>query len=115
MEVDERWSAGRLRVAVGHRDDRLEPRDVPEIGGKVREEILHRRADVAEDRREAIPGKQVESGVVNGRCAFPIHGIDVLHVGGCHRWISIGSEAGAAKTNWAVARLPVGPGESGQR
>jgi hypothetical protein len=83
VEVDERRPARRLGEAVGHRDDRglLEPKDVPEVRGVVREERLLRRAEVAEDRRQAARAKQVIRYVSNrcGRALFD--GAQVIDIG----------------------------------
>ena len=84
VEVHERRTALRLGEAVGHRDDRslLEPEDVPEVRGKVRQERLLRRPEVAEDRRQPVRAKQVVRDVSNRCGGAPI---------GCAQLINIGS------------------------
>ena len=64
VQVDERRSAARLGVAVGHADDDrlLQPEHVAEVVGEV---VQHRqlgRARVAEHRRHPVRAEQLERG-----------------------------------------------------
>lgn len=55
VQVDQGGPARRLRVPVGHRDNRrlLQPQHLPEVGRELLQERLLSRPDVAEDRGQA--------------------------------------------------------------
>lgn len=90
VEVDERRPARRLSEAVGHRDRRglLEPEDVPEVRGIVREERLLGRAEVAKDRRQPVRAKQVVRDVSNRCRGALIDGARGIDFGG-HRCLPV--------------------------